>query len=539
MSSQVDLRELAMDRRRTDEPRLRPRRHLISRYVVPLVLLFGFLALVVWASWEIVFPPRPVTVVPVISTTAEIRQADTPLFKAAGWVEPRPTPVRVAALAPGVVEQLLVVEDQPVRAGEAIAELVKDDAKLVYERALADLQLRQAEVAQEAAALTAAETRFQQPVHLEAALGDAEASLARIDIELQDLHFVVRRAEADYEATRSIYESKKAAQGVVAGVEIDVAKSKMDAAKALLDELGDRSESLRKQELALIQRRDALQTQLDLLADEIKAKDEAKARHRAAQARVVQARVIVAEAKLQLDRMTVRAPIDGRVFRLVAHPGARIGGGATQMSGFDGSTVVTMYDPQQLQIRVDVRFEDIPQVSLQQPVEIDNPALASPLVGEVLFISSEADIQKNTLQVKVAIFDPPSVFKPEMLVDVTFLAIAQPRGAEQASVGLRLFVPQQFVDQDGAHAHVWVADQSEGVARRVSVETGRLGSNGLVEITSGLTIGSRIISGGSDDLEDNERITITNEDVITAAHATSTSGRGSSAMNRLPVMDGQ
>ena len=42
--------------------------------------------------------------------------------------------------------------------------------------------------------------------------------------------------------------------------------------------------------------------------------------------------------------------------------------------------------------------------------------------GTVLFISSEADIQKNTLQVKVAIPDPPDVFKPEMLVDVTFLA---------------------------------------------------------------------------------------------------------------------
>ncbi|MGI9430410.1 MAG: efflux RND transporter periplasmic adaptor subunit [Bythopirellula sp.] len=539
MSSNVDLRELAIDRGGTDLPRVRTRRHVLSRYVTPFVLLFGFLSLVVWASWEVVFPPRAVTVIPVISTTAEVRQAGTPLFKAAGWVEPRPTPVRVAALAPGVVEQLLVVEDQPVKKNEAIAELVKDDAKLAHERALADLKLREAELAEEKAALAAAETRFKQPVHLEATLGAGEASLAKIETELQNLPYVTRRADADYEATRRVYESKLAAKGVVAGVDIDVAKSKMESAKALVEELRDRAETLQKQEKALIQRRDALKTQLELLADEIKAKDEAYARLLAAQARVALAKVVVAEAKLRLDRMTVRAPIDGRVFRLVAHPGARIGSGLTQMSGFDGSTVVTMYDPWQLQIRVDVRFEDIPEVSLKQPVEIDNPALSSPILGDVLFISSEADIQKNTLQVKVAISDPPPVFKPEMLVDVTFLAPEQSERTSPPSKELRLYVPQQFLHQNEDSSFVWLADQSEGVARTVQVETGVIGNNGLVEITSGLTIGSRIISSGSDELKDGERIIVTNEDLTTGTSSSKKSDSGFDTMNRLPVGDNQ
>ncbi|HBL44518.1 MAG TPA: hemolysin D, partial [Planctomycetaceae bacterium] len=58
---------------------------------------------------------------PVIVTQSSIRNAGTPLFQAAGWVEPRPTPVRVAALSPGVIEELLVVEDQKVKQGEPIA----------------------------------------------------------------------------------------------------------------------------------------------------------------------------------------------------------------------------------------------------------------------------------------------------------------------------------------------------------------------------------------------------------------------------------
>lgn len=512
MSNDVDLRELAIDRGGTGEPSIRTQRHVLTRYVLPLVLISGFLSLVAWASRDLMFPPRPVTVVPVFSTTADVRQEGARLFKAAGWIEPRPTPIRVAALAPGVVEKLLVVEDQSVKSGQPIAELVKDDAKLAQHRALANLELRQAELDEANVAYKAAHTRFQQPVHLKAALGEANASLAKLETALKNLPFEIRRAKADYAAMKRDYDGKLAAQGVIAGVEIDIAKSKADSARALVEELRDRSDSLQNEKAALLQRRDALKLQLELLADETKAKDEAQAKIKAANARLEQAHVAVAEANLQLDRMTVKAPVDGRVFRLIAHPGARIGSGMTHMEGHDGSTIVTMYQPKMLQVRVDVRFEDIPKVSLKQPVEIDNPALSSALSGEVLFISSEADIQKNTLQVKVAIPDPPAVFKPEMLVDVTFLAPKQRERTSQPIQEVKLYVLQQLIQQGDSGAFVWVADQSDGVARKTAIQTGAVGANGLVEITRGLTVSNRIISSGRDGLRDGDRIEVTSED---------------------------
>jgi HlyD family secretion protein len=539
MSNDVDLRELAIDRSGTGQPSIRTRRHVLTRYVLPSVLILGFLSLVAWTSRDLIFPPKPVTVVPVFSTTAEIRQEGTPLFKAAGWIEPRPTPVRAAALAPGVVEELLVVEDQPVKTGEAVAELVKDDAKLALDRAQADMELRQAELDEAKAGLIAAETRFQQPVHLEAALGEAEASLAKIETQLKNLPFELRRAESDHEAMQKDYDGKLAAKGVVAGVAIDIAKSKADAAKALVEELSDRSDSLKKEQTALTQRRDALKTQLELLADETKAKDGAKAKVRAAAARVAQARVVVAEAMLQLDRMTVVSPIDGRVFRLIAHPGARIGSGMTQMTGYDGSTVITLYRPNMLQVRVDVRFEDIPKVSLNQPVEIDNPALSSPLMGTVLFVSSEADIQKNTLQVKVEISNPPPVFKPEMLVDVTFLAAKQPERTSEVSQEVRLYVLRQLIHQDDDGSFVWLADQSDGIARKTTVKTGAAGSNGLVEVTSGLTISSRIIVSGTDGLRDGNRIKVTSEDSSLGTTNAAARRESPGTINRLPTGDNQ
>jgi len=441
-----------------------------------------------------------------------VRQEGTPLFKAAGWIEPRPTPVGVAALSSGVVERLLVVEDQQVKAGEPVAELVKDDAKLTCDGAQADLKLREAEVEEAMAARTAAVTRLEQPVHLQAALGEAEASLAKIQTQLKKLPFDVRQAEAARDAAQKEYDSKIGAQGAVAGVNIDRAKGTLESAKAMVEGLVNQRHSLEKEEAALIQRRDALKKQLELLADEIRAKAEAEARVKAATARVEQAGVALAEARLRLDRMTIRAPIDGRIYNLVGHPGAHVGGGRRELHGHDGSTVVTMYRPDRLQVRVDVRFEDIPNITLGQPVRIENPALASSLTGHVLFVSSEADIQKNTLQVKVAIPSPPPVFKPEMLVDVTFLAPKQPDQASEPSRELRLYVPQQLIRQGDSGAFVWIADQSEGVARKTSVETAAVASNGMVEITSGLAVSSRIIVSGSDGLDDGDRITVTGED---------------------------
>ncbi len=537
MSTDVDLRKLAIDRGSSGEPRIRTRRHVLTRYVLPLALILGFLSLVGWASRDLIFPPKAVTVVPVFSTTAEVQQEGTPLFKAAGWIEPRPTPVRVAALAPGVVAKLLVVEDQFVKVGEPIAELVKDDAKLTHDRALADLELREAELDEVKVALIAAETRFKQPVHLEAALGEAEVSLAKVETRLKNLPFEIRRAEVDYEAMQKDYDGKIAAKGVVAGIKIDIARSKAASGEALVEELRDRSESFRKERAALVQRRNALKTQLELRADETKAKDGSVAQVRAATARVIQASVVVAEAKLQLNRMTIVAPIDGRVFRLIAHPGARIGSGMTQMTGYDGSTVVTMYRPDTLQVRVDVRFEDIPEVRLNQPVEIDNPALSSPLTGNVLFVSSEADIQKNTLQVKVGIPNPPTVFKPEMLVDVTFLAPRQQ--AERTTEPLqelKIYTLSQLIHQGDGGSFVWLADQSNGIVRKTMIQTGAVSSNGLVEITSGLSISSRIISGGSDGLQDYDRIKVVSEDALLGTNNTiQQSGDDSDTIHRLPT----
>ena len=275
--------------------------------MIPGVLVAGFAALLVWTLRDSIWPPHVVSVVPVFAAQSSAQSEGTPLFQAAGWIEPRPTPIRVAALAPGVVERLLVVEDQAVKAGEPIAELVKQDAQYTSHHAEADLKIREAELAEAKADFEAATTRLEQPVHLQAALGEADAALAQVTTEIKNLPFETRRAEAQLEFANGNYEGKRSSEGTIAKRDVQLAKSDRAGAEALVEELHSRADSLKQQQAALTQRRDALATQLKLLASEKQAQQEGKAKVEVAAAQVDHARIALAEAKLRLERMTIRA----------------------------------------------------------------------------------------------------------------------------------------------------------------------------------------------------------------------------------------
>src|ERR1700676_5602129 len=137
MNANVDLRQLAVHRDAGDAASAARgrRRHWLTRYVLPAIVLLGFVAVVGWAARDSVLPSQAVTVVPVLTSRAELQQEGTPLFQAAGWVEPRPTPVLVTALEEGVIEKLLVVEGQEVHAGEPVATLIEADARFALRTA--------------------------------------------------------------------------------------------------------------------------------------------------------------------------------------------------------------------------------------------------------------------------------------------------------------------------------------------------------------------------------------------------------------------
>ncbi|MBI1832546.1 MAG: efflux RND transporter periplasmic adaptor subunit [Planctomycetes bacterium] len=483
MNPNVDLSQLAVQR---EEPASTPSGrpwHVGTRVILPGVVLAGFLAVVGWAARDSLLPARPVTVVSVVTTHMDVQNEGTPIFQAAGWIEPRPTPILVTALTEGVVEQLLVVEGQKIKTGDLVAQLIQDDAKLAVQAAEADLELRQAEVERAKAQLVIGQTLL--PFQLKA---------ARSRLEL---------AQETFDARKQTTQT-----GASPPLSLSLAKSELDLAASAVGELEIREGSLKVRGLAPFA--------------------EAEADVKAALARSKQAEVAAAAARLRLARTVIKAPVDGQVITLTARQGQRLMGQAA-LGMPEASTVITMFDPGMIQVRADVQLEDVPKVQKGQRVKIDTPIAGEPLDGEVLQITSQADIQKNRLQVKVAVKSPPPTLRPDMLVQATFLAPAAPKGAADHKQTLRLMIPKQLVESADGSSHVWTADLADKVARKKTVKLGR--SNGdFVEVTQGLNAADRLIVEGRQGLSDGQRIAVTHVD----AAADSIRNDGGARPKRLP-----
>lgn len=510
MVTPVNLQELAFERAPQAVGRARWQRSWMSRYLLPLAILSGFAATILWSLRDSLWPAKPVTVVTVVASRADVVATNAPLFQAAGWVEPRPQAVVVSALVEGIVDEILVVEGQPVVAGQTVARLVRRDAEIALQRAEADVRLRTAELQSAKAGLKSALALFEEPITLLAASADADAALARGETELARLPSLVRGAEAKRAIAEREVASKSQMTGTVSAITLRRAESELETALAQLDEYKQQKISLSRELQALAKRRDVLRRQLELKIDETRRLSEAQANVEVGEAQLQQAHAARDTAQLALDRTDVKAKASGLVLALIARPGSRLMG-VERAATLDASTVLTMYDPRNLQVRADVRLDDVSRVSSGQLVRIETAAHAAPITGRVLMATALTDIQKNTLQVKLAIDDPPQILKPDMLVQVTFMA--PPQKSRSGTVQpLRLLVPRELIQNAASDPAIWVADQATGQARLRRVTAGMTTTEGLVEVTAGVNVGDRLIVSGRESLIDAERIRITGFD---------------------------
>lgn len=510
MNAQVDLRALALDRTEPTSSLRSRRRPIFVRYVVPALVVLGFVGLLGWAARESLLPATPVSVVPIVVSRAEVQQSGTPLFQAAGWIEPRPSPIYVSALTEGVVESLLVVGGQSVEQGEPLARLIDVDARLALREAEAARDLQRAQVDVAEAELKAAELTVQNPAHLEALLAEAQSALAQTETNVAQLPFLVTSAEAREEFARRTVGARESAGIAVSGQQLREAQSELAVAQSQLEELRQRGPRLKAEADALRKRAEALATQLELLIEERKRVENADAELAAANARLAQAELAVEKAQLSLSRTVIVSPIRGRVLSVIASPGSRLMGLSPQ-STLDSSSVLTLYDPSSLQVRADVRLEDFPLVQPGQPALVETASAKEPLRGTVLLPTSSANVQKNTLEVKIALDEPPEAIRPEMLVTATFLAPELPESELQESIAPeRILAPRRLVQSGDEGSVVWIVDAADR-ARRRTVRTGRAGTAELVEIVEGLTPTDKLIASGTESLEDGDRVTISGE----------------------------
>lgn len=450
----------------------RPRARWATRLLVPAAVLLATGGLLAYAARDALQPRLAVYVAAAIpkagftsapseaeptSSVDALPAVDAPLgpvvVQAPGWIEPSPFAVSVPALAEGVVKEVLVLEGERIEAGQVVARMIDDDARLLVRAAEAAIVERESDVGRARAALATAETQ----VRVERIAAD----------ELRD----------EVNRKRDLVGAGGLSEGTFRRMEIRLSGLEAKVASAE-----------------------------NMVSEARAALAQAESAHAAAH-------VLRDEAALRLARMEVRSPVAGVVLARLVEPGSRI---SMSSKGGDGGTggsmmgaVLRVYDPAKLQVRVDVPLADAAKVGMGTRATVTTEALPDEsFSGVVSRVVHEANIQRNTVQFKVTLDAPSPVLKPEMLTRVKLhgpSAAAPGRGAgasagASASGGdsgdLTLLVPTSAVAAAGdGKGRVWIVDTSGGspVARRREIVTMPAADAGFVVVTSGLRLTDRVI----------------------------------------------
>lgn len=483
-----------------------PPRRRLARIVVPTAILLGFAVLAAWTLRERVFPRRTVSAVPVAAVAGTVREEDAVLFQAAGWIEPEPFAVLVTPLTAGVVREVTVLEGRRVNADDVVARLVDADAKIALAQTKAEHQMRKTEQRIADISHKAAQDEWANPIDLRRESAVAQAEELRLAAELKMHAAALAEAEAEIAFRRLDVEKEKRLEelGLQKDLPRRMAEAAIKKAEAARDQVAARRGTLDAQMAAAKANTAAARDRLGLRIADKKRLDEAGAGVAQAEARVAQAKSAQDAAQLALDRTEVKTPVGGVVLARFALPGTRVGMAAAAGEAHGGG-IVAIYDPESLQVRVDVPLEHVGKIAAGGRCEVLVDSVPGrSFVGKVLHSVHQADIVKNTLQVKVRIEKPDQLLRPEMIARVRF--VAPPQSGSTAKEAVRLLIPKEAVEKTDAGSAVWIIDGADKTARRKSVVIG-LGRQGdLVEVTSGLTAADKVIVGGREGLVEGERV---------------------------------
>lgn len=222
----------------------------------------------------------------------------------AGLVEPRSENIKIGTELPGVVEEVLVKVGQEVRKGDVLFRLKDRDRQAELAIRKASLQMAQAELHRSQSL-----PRPEDVPVSEAAVDRAKADLGMSEDQLKRIESLFSNKVATQEEFTQRQLGFASARAELLRVEAEDARLKAGAWKE------------------------------DLLMRD---------------AQVMKAQQDVEQAQVELERLAIRAPIDGTVLKVDVRPGEFVGTPPNQ-------TLLLMGDISELHVRVDIDENDLPR----------------------------------------------------------------------------------------------------------------------------------------------------------------------------------
>lgn len=497
-SSLTDLAPDALNRIPT------PATRWFSRFALPLGIVGLAVLLLVVMSWKALAPSKSVQV-----QTAVVRPIQTivvlektfdegAVIQAPGWVEPDPNPLFVSALTEGIVEMVLPLEGERVEIGDTIAVLVDEDARLLVQKAKAQFEFAEANLAIAQSSAKAAATERRELIEPTRRLALAKANLQQTEAIRSEQVATMRSAELERDQLQDELERKEPliAEGAVAEAVVVRMRMKVDSSEARISSLNGQIKATDARVDAAEAELTASQRDFELLVHETLEIEKATGELLRAKADVAIASAELDTARLKLMRCKVRSPVAGVVIQRLSGPGSTINYG----NGTHGAHLIHLYDPENLQVRADIPLGVAAGVGVGQAAEIVVDLLPDQIfTGEVTRFLHKADIQKNTVEAKVRIHDPSPLLKPEMLARVRILPVRNIETGEIEQTVQRVFVPSEAIVGTKIEPKVWVVDALQagrGTAELLRVTLGTSEESGWVELVDGVLPGTKVILNG-------------------------------------------
>ncbi len=206
-----------------------------------------------------------------------------------------------------------------------------------------------------------------------------------------------------------------------------------------------------------------------------------------------QARAQLAQARDNLAKTTIRAPIDGVIIKLDVKPGEAVITGTTNIPG---STLAVIADPSVMLTEVRVDEADIAKVTLGQGASIYAaafPDTALPGVVETIATSAEQQQGQQALsfEVKIRLTEPGELaVRPGMSCRAE---IYTESSEDAVAVPVQAVRYDEETEGEGAE-QPFVFLFADGKAVRRDVELG-ISSDSHIEIVDGVVAGDQVIVG--------------------------------------------
>ena len=193
-----------------------------------------------------------------------------------------------------------------------------------------------------------------------------------------------------------------------------------------------------------------------------------------AQTQANQARASLETAKARLDYAQIRAPVAGTLIARAVERGYIVSPGATLM-------VLSPIGATQIVVQIDEK--NLGLIAVGQPAKVSADAYPdASFPATVVYINPSIDLQRGSVEVKLAVREPPAALRQDMTVSVD-IEVARRKDA--------LAVKADSV-HDGLTRSPWLLIAKDGHAVRQNVVIGARGTADL-EIAGGAAAGDLVV----------------------------------------------